>query len=121
MEQHTLSIMGVTCNYFIALKIPKLLVSVYCARAWHGHKLQPLGLASTAPQSRIGLSFLLRDKTTEEDNGWWADLRLVFCCSTEVVGLTQMVTLCFETVQSGDGHIQLYQLRDNNSESSNRQ
>ena len=48
-EQHTtLGIMGVTCNYFIALKIPELLVSVYRARARQGHKLQPLALAPNA-------------------------------------------------------------------------
>lgn len=35
-------IMGVTCNYFIALKIPELLVSVYRAGARQGHKLQPM-------------------------------------------------------------------------------
>ena len=46
--------MGGTCNYFIALKIPELLVSVYRARARQGRKLEPLALASTAQQSRIG-------------------------------------------------------------------
>lgn len=46
--------MGVTCNYFIALKIPELLVSVYCARARQGHKLQPLALVPNAQQSRTG-------------------------------------------------------------------
>ena len=48
--------MGGTCNYFIALKIPELLVSVYCAGARQGRKLEPLALASTAQQSRIGPS-----------------------------------------------------------------
>lgn len=50
------------------------------------------------------------------DGGWTLEF---FCCSTEVVRLTQMVTQCFETVQSGDGHIQLYQLRDNTSDGKN--
>lgn len=51
-KHNTLGIMGVTCNYFIALKIPELLVSVYRARARQGHKLQPLALAPNTQQSR---------------------------------------------------------------------
>lgn len=69
--------MGVTCNYFIALKIPELLVSVYRARARQGHKLQPLGLAPNAQQSRTGPSFLFEYQTGREhkdkkvmDGGW---------------------------------------------------
>lgn len=76
-EQNTLGIMGVTCNYFIALKIPELLVSVYRARARQGHKLQPLGLAPNAQQSRTGPSFLFERHTGREqkdkkvmDGGW---------------------------------------------------
>lgn len=53
-DQNTLGITGVTCNYFIALKIPELLVSVYCARARQGRKLQPLDLEPNALQSRTG-------------------------------------------------------------------
>lgn len=43
---------GSNLQFFIALKIPKLLVSVYRARAWQGHKLQPLALAPSIQQSR---------------------------------------------------------------------
>lgn len=57
-DQNTLGITGVTCNYFIALKIPELLVSVYRARARQGRKLQPLDLAPNAPQSRTAWKLL---------------------------------------------------------------
>lgn len=63
-----LGIMGGTCNYFIALKIPELLVTVYHARAWHNHKLQPLCLAPNAQQSQMGLDFLLTDKPARKRN-----------------------------------------------------
>lgn len=43
-----------TCNYFIPLKIPEPLVSVYCCRAQSGCKLQLLARASNATQSRTG-------------------------------------------------------------------
>lgn len=69
--------MGVTCNYFIALKIPELLVSVYRARARQGRKLQPLGLAPNARQSRTGPISLLERQAGRErqdkkvmDAGW---------------------------------------------------
>lgn len=66
--------MGVTCNYFIALKIPELLVSVYRARARQGHKLQPLALAPNVQQSRTGPGSLARPaenrKTKVAREGW---------------------------------------------------
>lgn len=56
--------MGGTCNYFIALKIPELLVSVYRARARQGRKLEPLALASNVQQSRIGPELQLHQGPT---------------------------------------------------------
>lgn len=66
-EQNTLGITGVTCNYFIALKIPELLVSVYRARARQGRKLQPLDLAPNAEQSRTGPNFLWKTEAQKAD------------------------------------------------------
>lgn len=43
-----------TCNYFIPLKIPEPLVSVYCCRGQCGSELQLLARASHATQSRTG-------------------------------------------------------------------
>lgn len=88
-EQNTLGIMGVTCNYFIALKIPELLVSVYRARAWQGHKLQPLALAPNAQQSRTGPSFLPQAADGPriekwKGNGWKVAIR---CCPVFVFPL----------------------------------
>lgn len=59
-RQNILGIMGGTCNYFIALKIPELLVTVYHARAWHNHKLHPLCLAQNAQQSQMVWAFFFQ-------------------------------------------------------------
>lgn len=64
-RQHILGIMGGTWNYFIALKIPELLVTVYYARAWHNHKLRPVYLAPIAQQSKMGRTFF--KQTSQEE------------------------------------------------------